>query len=500
MGVGGDRIRWLGGRDEQPPPAARTYRADGRVAAPGFIDVHNHSDLSPILMPEMPSALRQGVTTVIVGNCGFSPWPLAGFEEGVRLAYGDPVRVARPRWSAYSEYLDALEQARPALNIATLVGHGSIRRQVMGLDRRIPSPEQLAAMRKMVAEAVDSGAHGLSTGLIYVPGIFSKTEELVTLAEEASRFGGIYTSHIRGEGEHVFGALDEALEVGGRAEIPVHVSHLKCESAGVWGLAERLLERIHDAPDATADQYPYTAWNSSLESLLPPWAPVADAPLLDMKDRERLRTAVEHGEPGFQSAVEGVGWDRIVIESSGEGRWNGTDVATIADALQTDPFDVFLELLADDPNTSCIGHAMREDDVFAILSDPEVFVASDASAIDPEGLGGDQPVHPRSYGTFPRALQLARDRKLLALENIVRKMTSLPSDRFGLEDRGRIEAGARADLVVFEPAAVEDRATFEAPHAYPEGMDLVVVNGVVAWDADSPTSIERAGRVLRRGA
>jgi N-acyl-D-aspartate/D-glutamate deacylase len=298
----------------------------------------------------------------------------------------------------------------------------------------------------------------------------------------------------------VFGALDEALEVGGRAEIPVHVSHLKCESAGVWGLAERLLERIHDAPDATADQYPYTAWNSSLESLLPPWAPVADAPLLDMKDRERLRTAVEHGEPGFQSAVEGVGWDRIVIESSGEGRWNGTDVATIADALQTDPFDVFLELLADDPNTSCIGHAMREDDVFAILSDPEVFVASDASAIDPEGLGGDQPVHPRSYGTFPRALQLARDRKLLALENIVRKMTSLPSDRFGLEDRGRIEAGARADLVVFEPAAVEDRATFEAPHAYPEGMDLVVVNGVVAWDAASPTSIERAGRVLRRGA
>jgi N-acyl-D-amino-acid deacylase len=209
-----------------------------------------------------------------------------------------------------------------------------------------------------------------------------------------------------------------------------------------------------------------------------------------------LRAAVETGEPDFQSSVDGVGWDRIVLVTAPEDRWRGRSVADVATDLATDPFDACIELLRRDPEVSCIGHAMSDDDVATILRDPGVFVASDASATAPDGPGGDLPVHPRAYGTFPRALAAARDRELLPIEAIVRKMTSLPASRFGLRDRGVLRAGAAADLVVFDPAAVADTATFERPHAFPVGISHVFVNGVLAW---SPASgIQRAGRALRR--
>lgn len=499
VGVGGDRILRVAREGEPEPEAGSRIDIGGRAIVPGFIDVHTHSDLSPLVDPWMPSALRQGVTTVVVGNCGASPWPLAGFAEALDDAGGDPSTTPTPEWRSFGDYLDALQATQPGINIAALVGHGAIRGEVLGHERRPPTLQELTRMRRSVAEAMDSGALGLSTGLIYVPGMFSDTDEIVALAEEAAVAGGIYASHIRGEGEHLFTAVAEALHVGRRAALPAHVSHLKCESSMLHGQSEELLSLIHGAENVTADQYPYEAWNSYLSSLLPPWAPVGTIASVasDPATLERLRSAVEQGEPDFQSSVKGVGWDRIVVVGTADPKWNGRDIASLASEMEVEPILAVVRLLTDGPMTSCTGHAMDEADVRRILSDADIFVASDATAISPDGPTGHLPVHPRAYGTFPRAIALCRDENLLHFESVIRKMTSLPAERFGLADRGRIEEGAFADLVVLDPATVRDTATYENPHSYPEGIDSVLVNGRLAWGGVNPLA-NRSGRVLRK--
>jgi N-acyl-D-amino-acid deacylase len=296
--------------------------------------------------------------------------------------------------------------------------------------------------------------------------MYSSIDELVAVAEAAAAAGGLYASHIRGEGARLFHAVNEVIEIGRRTGIPAHVSHLKCECSHAWGRAGELLGRLHGSDDVTADQYPYAAWNSSLASLLPPWAPAEG--LSEIRDGERLRLAVEEGETDFQSSVDGVGWDAIVIVRTADAKWNGRDVASIASEMGVEPFDAMIALLVADVDTSCIGHAMQEEDVRAIVADPDVFVASDAAAISPEGSAGSLPVHPREYGTFPRVLaRYVREDPVLILEQAIRKMTSLPAERFGLSGRGRLTVGAYADLVLFGPATVSDTATFRAPHAYP---------------------------------
>jgi N-acyl-D-amino-acid deacylase len=498
IGIAGDRIAWIGGSGAQPPEAARAMDARGRTLAPGFIDVHNHSDASAFVDPAMRSTVRMGATTVVVGNCGASAWPLAGWRDCIAMAGGEP-ETEPPGWASFGDYLVAIDDARPAVNVAALVGHGAVREAAIGQEARAPSDEELRAMRRLVGSALEDGAVGLSTGLIYVPGIHSDTDEIVALAQEAGAREALYASHIRGEGAHLFRAVDEAIAIGRRADVPVHISHLKCESSLVWGRAGDLLERLHAAGDVTADQYPYAAWNSSLASLLPPWADVRGLERLarDAATRDRLRHAVEVGDEGFQSSVLGVGWDRIGVVATADERWQGRHIQAIAAEMGFEPYAAFLRLLIEDPETSCIGHAMDEDDVRTILADPEVFVASDAAAVAPDGPRGDVPVHPRDYGTFPRALAIARDERVLPLEAAVRKMTSLPAERFGLRDRGRISEGAFADLVLFDHADIADAATYDRPHAFPVGVSLVVVNGGVAWE-DGAVGGSRTGRVLRR--
>jgi N-acyl-D-amino-acid deacylase len=498
VGVRSDRVVWIGHEGGHGPPEA-TLRIDaaGKTLTPGFVDVHNHSDVVPLVEPWMDSALRMGSTTLVVGNCGASPWPPAGAPEmatSIGVAPGD----LDMSWRTFGGFLDRVEACRPAVNLAALVGHGALRLEAMGPERRAPDHDELEQMTRQTADAMEAGAVGLSTGLIYVPGLYSATDEVVSLAQAVASFEGIYASHIRGEGRDLFAAVTEAIEIGRRAGVPAHVSHLKCESDLVWGRTGDLLELL-DGPDVTADQYPYTAWGSVLWSLLPAWAPVDRLAELisDPATRARLAHAVEHGEPGFQSSVDGVGWDRIVIESTAQERWNGRDIAAVAAEMQMEPVDAMWSLLLDEPETAVIGHAMHEDDVRAIMADPEVMVASDASAMSPDGPLGGVPVHPRNYGTFPRVLgRYVREEGLLTLEAAVRKMTSLPADRFGLTGRGRIAEGAFADLVLLDPATVADAARFGDPHRFPTGIDLVVVNGRVAWDGARG---ERSGRVLRRG-
>ena len=490
------RIGHVGAVVPDPRDARETIGGAGRTLVPGFVDVHNHSDLSPIVVPSMPSTLRQGTTSIVVGNCGSSPFPLAGWDECVGLAYAAAADHPRPGWTSWADHLDAIDAARPSVNVATLIGHGTVRLEVLGLDRRPPDAAELDRMSAFVRDAVADGAVGVSSGLIYVPGIYAETDEVVALARAAGTAGGRYASHIRGEGRDLFDAVTEAIRIGREADLPVHVSHLKCESSRVWGRAGDLLTAIHDA-GATGDQYPYAAWNSSLASLLPLWAPVAHVASIAAADPDRFRAAVEAGEPGFQSSVDGVGWDRIVISETTDARWNGMDVAAIGEVMGRAPIEAMVTLLAEAPETACIGHAMHEDDVGTILSDPRVFVASDASAIDPASPAGALPVHPRDYGTFPRAIAMARDEGLLGLEAVIAKMTSLPADRFGLRDRGRIAEGAFADLVLLRPAEVRDTATYAAPHAFPVGIDRVWVNGGSAWTAGSD-AIGRWGRAIRR--
>jgi N-acyl-D-amino-acid deacylase len=500
VAVEGDRI--VAVTDAPLPDAERTLDAKGLALAPGFVDTHSHSDMSPFVEPWMDSAIRQGITTVVVGNCGTSAWPEAGREEATELAGVRASAVDIP-WAAYGEYLDAVDAARPACNVAALVGHGAVRRQAMGLQRRAPDAGELREMKACVAEALEAGAVGISTGLIYPPGDGAETSELIELARVVGERGGLYASHVRGEGRSVFDSVSEAIRIGREGGLPAHVSHLKVESSYAWGRAPELLEMLDAAraggADVSADQYPYTAWETVLASCLPAWAPVEKLPELrrDGSLLERLLRVIEHGEEDWRGSVDGVGWDRIVIGShEPDPTVSGRTLAELAAERGVEPARLVVDLLVEDPFTGMVGHGMLEEDVRLIASRPDVMVGTDGMAISPEGPLGRFSVHPRYYGTFPRVLgRYVREEALLDLAAAVRKMTSLAADRFGLAGRGRIREGAFADLVLFDPARAADVATFEHPHAFPEGIEMVVVNGRIAWDGRRG---ERAGRALRR--
>jgi N-acyl-D-amino-acid deacylase len=487
VGIQDDRIAAVG--DLSREPAGNNLHASGKVLAPGFIDMHSHSDWRLWDNRRAESKVRQGVTTEVVGNCGFSPAPVSDeFLEDLRgFALHVPAGMDF-RWRSVGEYLKAFDAIGTALNVIQLVGHGTLRLAAMGFARREPTAGELRRMQKLLADAIEDGAWGLSTGLIYAPGSYATTDEIVTLAAVAARHRGFYASHIRGEGATLLDAIREAIHIGREADLPVQISHVKAAGRPNWGKVADALALIDAAReeglDVMADAYPYTASSTTLRTLLPDWALEGgiDAMLkrlTDPAERARVRRDLEPTGTG-QSLLDRVGWENVMVSSCVKRKdAEGKRISELAAARRKDPIDTALDLIVDEGGKGyMILFQLDEDDLRRALAHPAVMIGSDGSSLSASAAGATGKPHPRSYGTFPRVLgEYVREQRVLTLAQAVHKMTGLPAKRLGLRDRGVVAVGRKADLVVFDARRVSDRATYEAPHQYPTGIEHVIVNG-----------------------
>jgi N-acyl-D-amino-acid deacylase len=500
VAIEGDRVRAV----ERLPDAAagQVIDARGLVVAPGFIDMHSHGDFVLPGLPTADSKVHQGFTLEVVGNCGASLAPLTPARRQDVIDTALTVPPLRWDWTSFGSYLDRLREGGTSINVAALVGHGTVRIAAMGTTDARPGAAELESMRDHVRQAMADGAVGLSTGLIYPPGVFADTEEIVALASAAAGAGGLYASHIRGEGDTLLEAIAEAIEVGRRARLPVQISHLKAAGRTNWPkMAEAiaLIERARaEGLDVTADMYPYPAGSTGLTALLPTWAHAGGrdallARLADPAARARLREALDG--PGLAADA---GWASIVISGCPvTPRYEGRTIAEIAAERGQPESEAVIDLLREvRAEADMILFMMSEDNVALGLRQPWVMIGSDGEGRAAEGPYSTGKPHPRNYGTCPRLLgHYVRERGVVPLAEAIRKMTSLPAAKLRLRDRGQLRPGAFADVVVFDPATVADAATFTDPHRYPRGIPWVLVNGrpVVAGGRHTGA---RPGRVL----
>jgi N-acyl-D-amino-acid deacylase len=503
VAVRGETIAALGEVSEGR--AARVLDLRGLHLAPGFVDMHSHSDGTILSYPGAESRARQGFTTEITGNCGSSAAPLGGpLVAETRKAWQD--EGVNADWGDVASFFGRLERERIAVNQALLVGQGTLREYVVGPVDRPATADEMKAMARLLEEALDQGALGLSTGLEYAPGRYTPTEELVALSRVAARRGGFYASHIRNEERQVLEAVDEAVRIGRRAGVRVQVSHVKASGRGNWDKQAAYLALLEaarrDGVEILGDAYPYAAYSTGLTVTFPGWAldggTAATLARLRGSEREAIRRAVDdyvrNRDPGDYSLIV------IASVRTGKNRpFVGKNLAEVAAAWKVDPAEALLRLVdEEDTSVSYVGHGMSPENVERVLSHPLVMVGSDGVALAPAGRALESRPHPRSYGCCARVLgHYSRERKVLSLETAVRKMTSLPADQAGLSDRGRIAPGKKADLVAFDAARVRDVATFEDPQRYPEGMVHVLVNGVFVLESGTGTAA-RPGRVLRK--
>jgi len=469
IGIKGGRIEAIGIINQS---AQVNIDGAGLVACPGFIDVHTHAE-GIVKKPTADNVIRQGVTTVVSGNCGGSGFPI-------------------------KDALDKVEASSPAINYATLVGHGTIRRRVMGMASRKPTADELGQMCKLAEQAMSEGAVGISTGLFYVPGAYAEVDELVEVSKAIAANGGVYASHKRSAGGKVFESISEAAAIGKGAKIPVEISHLKILHKAGRTMEDRVDKVIaaiaqyrEDGIDMTYDLHPYPATFTGLSSVVIPPRISRDGKL-----KERLQDAAirEEIQPEVASNIAWIGGgDRITIarftpDASAEGK----SLAHAADKRKQDVVTAAMDMIVEG-SPSCIFHALRPEDVSKIICSENSMIASDGGVVpSQEGV-----VHPRNYGTFPRVLrEYVRENRLMKLEEAVRKMTSLPARKFGILDRGIVAVGMKADIVLLDPNTVGERTTFDNPHAFPDGINWVIVNGKIGWDGNS-VSEKGNGAVIR---
>jgi N-acyl-D-amino-acid deacylase len=468
LAVDGDRIAAIGPLGSAE--AARVIDARGLVLAPGFIDVHSHDDVAVLLDPEMAFKVSQGVTTDVVGNCGYGPAPrdlAAGFGRNLYP------RREIPRWDGHAGYLARIDADPPSLNVAALAGHGTLRSAAMGTAKRRPTGSEQAAMIDLLREGLEAGAVGFSSGLIYEPGMHAETEELVALARAMAEVGGLYATHMRDESLKLLESVEEAIHVGEAGGVPVQISHHKASGRLAWGLVERSLAQIDEARgrgvDVTADQYPYTAASTILAAVIGGLTGRAD--------------------PGRHMPPEDV----VLVSCPGSPELEGRDFADLAREQKRDAADIARELVAEHGGKVwVVMHLMCEDDVRTVLRHPSTMIGSDGIPMD-----AGKP-HPRLYGTFPRVLgHYVREHGVLPLEDAVHRMTGMPAAKFGLDRRGLLREGCYADLVLFDPAAIGDRATYAEPRRTAAGIAEVLVNGTTVV-RDGVHTGARPGKAARR--
>jgi dihydroorotase/N-acyl-D-amino-acid deacylase len=490
-------------------PRARTIDSGGKVVAPGFIDMLGQSEETILVEPRLPSKIYQGITTEITGE-GESIAPLndailRANEEGYRHYH------IQADWRTLREYFSRIEKQGMGINLASYVGATRVRRMVLGDNDVQPTAAQLEQMKELVRQAMRDGAVGLSTSLEYAPAPYAKTEELIALATEASKFGGIYATHMRNEGTGILPAIDEAVRIGRESHVPVEIWHFKVGGKASWGHMPEAIAKVNAARaeglDISADTYAYTAWFNDFSAFVPAWAhDGGDAKLVErLKDpamRARIRKDMltpsdqwdnEWQEiPGPEAVLIGVVHNQELLPLQGK------TLAEIAKSWNKDPMDALFDLLIQDHAlTSVAVFGMSEPDVSLALQQPWVSIDNDSSGASPEGILGQEHPHPRAYGTFPRILRkYVREEHKLTLEDAIRKFSALPAQRMRFTDRGVLKAGIWADIVIFDPATIHDVATFEKPNQLSQGMEYVLVNGVPVIDHGEMTGA-LPGKVLR---
>ena len=489
-------------------PRQRTIDAAGKVVAPGFIDMLGQSELTMLVDPRLPSKIFQGITSEITGE-GNSIAPLNdAIIASDRVGY-EHYKI-NPDWRTLREYFARLEKQGMGINLATYVGATQVRRMVLGDDDKPPTPQQLDQMRDLVRRAMRDGAVGVSTSLEYAPAPYAKTDELIALATEAGKAGGIYATHMRNESDSVLDAIDEALRIGREAHIPVEIWHIKVAGKNNWGRMPEIVGKISAerarGADVTADTYAYTAWYNDFSAFIPPWAhDGGTAKLVErLKDpaaRERIKKDMLASSRDWDNEWQEIpGPKSIMIGAVANPKLlplQGKRLSEVAKLWNKDPIDALFDFLIADPTTGVAVFGMSQPDVTLALQQPWVSLDNDSEGTSPEGILGQAHPHPRAYGTFPRVLsKYVRQEKVLALEDAIRKFTALPAQRMRLTDRGVIKQGMWADVVIFDPATVHDRATFDNPNQLSEGMEYVLVNGVPVIDGGEMTG-KLPGKVLR---
>lgn len=490
-------------------PAKRTIDVDGMVVAPGFIDMLGQSELTILVNPHLPSKIFQGITTEITGEGG----SIAPLNDAIKSAdrTGYEHYGITPDWTTFRGYFARLEKQGMGINLASYVGATQVRRMVLGDVDRAPTAAELDRMKELVRQAMRDGAVGVSTSLQYAPAPYATTDELIALASEAAKFGGIYATHMRSEGDAIVPALDEAFRIGREAHIPVEIWHIKAAGKPNWGRMPEIVRRINEARasgiDVEADTYAYTAWFNTFSAFIPPWAhDGGDAKLIErLKDpamRARIRkdmlTPSKTWDNEWQEVPGPQGILVCVVQNPALRSLQGKTIAEIAKMWGEDPIDTVMDLLIKDGAfTSVAVFGMSEPDVELALEQPWVSVDNDSQGTSPEGILGREHPHPRAYATFPRILRkYVREEHKLRLEEAIRKFSALPAQRMRLTDRGVLKRGTWADIVVFDPNTIRDRATFQNPNQLSEGMQYVLVNGTMVIDGGKQTNA-LPGKVLR---
>ncbi|MFQ5703768.1 MAG: amidohydrolase family protein [Gemmatimonadales bacterium] len=507
VGIRSGRIAAIG--NLQHASARRRIDASGLVVAPGFIDMLGQSEVSILVEPHLPSKIFQGITTEITGE-GNSIAPLTDTMVEADRTYYDHFGID-PDWRTLDQYFVRLERQGIGINLASYVGATTVRRIVLGDDDRAPSAPELEQMKTLVHDAMEEGAVGLSSSLQYAPAPYASTEELIALAAVAAKFGGVYATHMRSEGDGVMEALDEAIRIGREAKIPVEIWHIKAAGKNNWGRMTEIVAKIEEARrrgvDITADTYAYPAWFNSFSAFVPPWVhDGGDTKLLarlrDPATRQRIRKDMETPSSEWDNEWQEIPGPEAVLIGAVQNPellpLQGKTLAAIAETRGEDPIDaLFNILLEDEAFTSVAVFAMSEEDIALAITRPWVSIDNDSKGTSPDGILGREHPHPRAYGTFPRILRkYVRDEHKLTLEEAIRKFSALPAQRMRLTDRGVLKRGMWADIVVFDADSVRDLATFENPNQLSVGMAYVLVNGVPVI-AEGTATNTLPGKVLR---